>query len=986
MEFRILGPLEVVEQDRPISLGGHKQRTTLAVLLLRPGQVVGVDQLIEALWESDPPRTAEHSVQVYVSELRKALEPTATIVRERTGYVLQPKASTSDVDRFERLAARGRAAMDAGDPVAATDLLRQALGVWRGAALADFAFDDFARGDIYRLEDRRLTVTEDRIDADLSSGRHTDVVAELQGLVDAHPGRERLRAALMLALYRGGRQAEAVQEFHRARARLAEDLGIDPGRELADLATAILAQDPALDLPGPHAPGAAGFPAADPAPEGPMRRIVSLVLAELAVRGPDGEPADPESSASLTTGATLRLESALARHGAEILRREGGSVIGLFGYPRAHEDDALRSVRAAVDARDAIAALDKELGGGGVEVIGRIAVHTGAILTGRADETDGLASEAIRRARALLARSDTADPVIDAQTLQLGRDAIEVEGIEPGGEAAAYRLLAVRRGAPGLARRIDSPIVGREEELEELARVFRRVEAERACELLTIYGEAGIGKTRLVDEFVRRLTGPARIMEGRCLAYGDGITYWPIAEAVRAVAGVHDDDDVSAVRDKLATLLPADEARDRTIEGIAQILGVADATPAEGQTRWSIRKLLSALALEEPVVLVVEDVHWAEPTLLDLLESVADWMRDVAIFVVCTARPEILENRAGWGGGRPNASILALRPLPTDAVGTLIGNLVRHPRLDAEAKARIMEAAEGNPLFVEQLVSMLIDEGVLEEVNGSWSLATDLSRMRLPTSLRMLLTARLDRLPGPERTTLGIASVIGRTFDVETIESLTSAAAEDAVPRSIEELVRKDLIRPERTPDGDGFRFRHVLIMNATYEALPKRARAELHEVVADQLEERVGGRSGGYDEIIGDHLARAARYLEELGAVDEHASSLRDRAGRRLAAGAARAFGRATCPRPRASTRPLRRSCRPKTPSAWPSCRSSGWHSLRSVESTRLIAPTPRRSRLAPAARISASLRMPTCSGSSSRWGAGATTRSSVRSSSRTG
>ena len=280
--------------------------------------------------------------------------------------------------------------------------------------------------------------------------------------------------------------------------------------------------------------------------------------------------------------------------------------------------------------------------------------------------------------------------------------------------------------------------------------------------------------------------------------------------------------------------------------------------------------------------------------MLDLLETIADWLRDTPLLVVCTARVEIFERRPGWGGGRPDAAVLAVRPLSRADTDLLIQNLVRHPGLDTDAKERIAMAAEGNPLFVEQLLSMWIDEGYLRQEGGQWSLAADLTRAPLPTSVQMLLTARLDRLPAPERSVLGIASVIGRSFDAAALEELTDGGE---VLSSLGELVRKDLIRPERGPGADAFRFRHVLIMQAAYELLPKARRAELHLAVADQLAANAGDRTAGYDEIIGDHLARAAGYRAEVGPIDDELRALRTRAGERLAAAAARAFARGDMP-----------------------------------------------------------------------------------------
>src|SRR5262245_4594685 len=252
MEFRILGPLEVVDRDRQIPLGGRKPRALLAMLILRRRQIVAVDELVEALWGDQPPKTADHSVQVYVSDLRKALggspDDRSAIIRRDPGYTLDVSDAAIDVHRFSELRSRGRAALEDQDPERASRLLAEALAVWRGAALADFTYDDFARGEIERLEEVRLATIEDRLDADLSLGRHGDLIAELRALVDEHPARERLRADLMLALYRSGRQAEAVEVFHAGRALLGEEYGLDPSARLVELASAILASDPSLDL------------------------------------------------------------------------------------------------------------------------------------------------------------------------------------------------------------------------------------------------------------------------------------------------------------------------------------------------------------------------------------------------------------------------------------------------------------------------------------------------------------------------------------------------------------------------------------------------------------------------------------------------------------------------------------------------------------------------------------------------------------------
>jgi DNA-binding SARP family transcriptional activator len=850
------------------------------VLILRRQQVVSVDELIDALWGDDPPKTAEHSVQVYVSELRKVLggssDGSVTVVRRDPGYSLEVPDSAIDAHRFEGLRARGGTALDEANFTQASALLAEALGVWRGAALADFTYDDFARGEIERLQELRLATIEDRFDADLALGRHAELVAELRALVDEHPARERLRADLMLALYRSGRQAEAVEVFHAGRALLGERYGLDPGARLVELASAILASDPSLDLA--PSTGARSEPPPEPPVAGePTRKIVSVLAVDVSISRADGSSPDPEAIPATVPKIVENVRATLAARGATVLALDGMDVVAVFGHPQVHEDDAVRAVAAA----DELVA--RPPGVDGFDVRLGVGIQTGEIVSAATAE---ISPDVAREARRLAAAASSSGIVIDGATLGLVRDAVETSAIDEG----AFKVTRVEHGVRGVARHLDSELVGRDAELSDLVRAFDQVRDERACRLVTVSGEAGIGKTRLADEFVRRLGLDARVLIGRCLSFGEGITYWPIAEAVRAEAGIADDADVEAARRALLALVPNSNDRVRIVDGLADILGIGHTQLAEGEAFWSVRRLLEELAGSATTVLLVEDVHWAEPTLLDLLDGLVDWMRDSPLLVVCTARPDIYERRAGWGG-RPGATTLSLRPLARADVDRLIENLVNHPTLDDDAKQRIAAAAEGNPLFVEQLLAMMIDEGLLRRDGATWSLVGDLGGIVIPTTVHALLAARLDRLPPDERGVIGIASVIGRTFDPAGVADLLhdDGSHIDGVVR---ELVRKDLVRPERTPEGEVFRFRHALILQAAYEMLPKGRRAELHEAVADRL-----GSSAAYDELAGDHLARAASALADIGEDPGEVAALRVRAAARLAAGAARAFARGDMP-----------------------------------------------------------------------------------------
>ena len=885
MEFKVLGPLEVTEQGRPIELGGRKRRALLTMLLLRHGRVVSVDELIDGVWGDDAPAGADHGVQVYISELRKLLAGAdgVAIVRSGAGYALEIPDGELDLERFERLRQRGLAALSANEPSEAAATLREALSLWRGSALADFAYDNFARQDIERLEEARLETIEDRIDADLAAGDRV-AVSELRALVDEHPFRERLRAALMLVLYRDGRQGEALEEARRTRALLAEDLGVDPGPRLVELEAAILAQDPALMPPR----STKDRTHTDEDAAEPTRKIVSVLVAVLTPRRADGSPVDPEASTHTVDDAVLVATPILERHGATVGSR-GHELDAVFGHPHAHEDDALRAVRAAHEITETLARDDS------LQV--QVGIFTGEIVADPALR-DQPPDYAVRRAGRIAAHAEGSAVLLDGRTHELVRHAVEVEAAGRADDGSVlFRSVDVHPDAPAIARRIDSPMVGRDDELVELARALERIRDQGACTLVTVSGDAGIGKSRLVDEFARRVTDDARVLVGRCLSYGDAITYWPIAEALRATAAIQDDDDEATVRSKLHALIPGVADGERIVTAIEQLLGVTDVELPEGESLWSIRRFLDGLATDGPVVLVIEDIHWAEPTLLDLLEGLVDWMRETRMLVVCTTRPDVFERRPSWGGGRADTAILALRPLSRADTDHLIENLVRHPGLEDAAKARIAQAAEGNPLFVEQLLSMLIDDGLLRQEGGAWTLTAELRNVSLPTSVQTLLNARLDRLPASERSVLGAASVIGRTFEPETVAHLVAPDLRGGVAASLHELIRKDLVRPERTPEGDAFRFRHALILQATYEMLPKATRAELHRSVADRLDTMTGDRASGSDEIIGNHLALAAGYRTELDPEADDLPRLRERAGVHLARGAARAFARGDMP-----------------------------------------------------------------------------------------
>ena len=467
----------------------------------------------------------------------------------------------------------------------------------------------------------------------------------------------------------------------------------------------------------------------------------------------------------------------------------------------------------------------------------------------------------------------------------------------------AYRLGQVDPGAPGHARRQDAPIVGREPELRLFAWVYERVVATASSHLLTVLGPAGVGKTRLVTEAVAGLAG-ATVLRGRCLSYGEGITYWPVAEIVRQAAGIADTDPPAEATARLRRLLDASDGRpeigtaERVAARIAQLIGL-DAAPAPAEeAAWAFRRLLELLAGRGPLVVVLDDLHWAEPGLLDLVEHVADYGRGAPILLVAMARPEFLEDRPGWAGGKLNATTLLLEPLGDAEATQLLAALAGPVTLPEAATGPITRAAGGNPLFLEELLAALVEEGRLRRRDGQW-VAADLADLGIPPSIQALLTARLDRLEEPERAVLERAAVAGQVFDQSAVVALSPPSVRAQVPARLQALVRRELLRPvpARLAGDQGFQFRHLLLRDATYDSIPKQARAELHELFAVWGERTAGARLREIEEIIGYHLEQAWRYRVELGIADERNQRLAGAAARRLGSAGRRALGRGDLP-----------------------------------------------------------------------------------------
>jgi class 3 adenylate cyclase/tetratricopeptide (TPR) repeat protein len=596
------------------------------------------------------------------------------------------------------------------------------------------------------------------------------------------------------------------------------------------------------------------------APTVERRKLVTSVFCDLSGSTAMAEQADDESVFELMRSYFDAARSALERHGGSVEKFIGDAVVGMFGVPEAHEDDALRACRAALEIQERVRAMNA-----GVAV--RIGVNTGEAVAGDAARREMFASgdsvvlgDSVNVAARLEQAAAPGEVLIGDTTYRLVRNAVSAEPVAPieakgkSEPLVAFRLLDTSAHGQ-LPRGGGTALVGRTTEVELIETSLDRAEADRACRLVTLVGDAGVGKSRLVAEAIDRIGGRARVARGACLSYGEGITLWPIAEAVRELAGIGDD-------------LGADEARTLVPLRIAQMLGLAEGSSTADQTAEAIAEFLAGGAAERPLVIVVDDIHWAEPALLDLLEQLPRLIGKAPVLLVCLARPELLEGHPDW------PVTLRVEPLAAREVDALLESL----DAPAESRVRLARAAAGNPLYAEELVAWVHEGGDVDD---------------LPTSLTALLGARLDRLQPEERDALERGAVEGELFHRGAVVELTDEPSRASVPAGLDALNRKDMIRltaASLAGEFVAYRFKHILVRDAAYRATTKKLRATLHERYADWLEQHAGNRVGEYHEILGYHLETAHHYRRELGTPDP---ILAARAARHLGAAGRRANDR---------------------------------------------------------------------------------------------
>jgi DNA-binding SARP family transcriptional activator len=882
IEFRILGSLEVLREGQALPLGTRMQRALLAALLLRANEVTSTDRLIEDLWPDHAPTTALKTLRAYVSRLRRALDDSGSQLRTvGSGYRLEVARDALDSDRFEHLLDDARRTADS---VEASELLADALGLWRGPVLADLAYQPFAQAEITRLEELRLLALEERIEADLELGRHAQVVGEIRSLVGEHPFRERLWAALMLALYRCGRQAEALEVYREARTSLVEELGLEPGPALQEVEAAILRQDTSLQAAAADTAKAQAAERTEPhepaRPPSEVRKTVTVVFGDVAGSTSLGERHDPEALRQALTRYFDVAAEAFQGNGGTVEKFIGDAVMAVFGIPALHEDDALRAVRAAWELARRLPLLNDELEAAyGIRLEIRVGINTGEVVAGGGSTDQKLVTgDPVNTAARLQQAADPGMILIGESTYRLVAGAVRAEPLDPmalpgkSDLVRAFSVVDVVAGAPSFVRRLEAPLVGRRSELAQLRQAFDRSAREQEGVLFTVIGPPGIGKTRLALQFERALSGVAKVLTGRCLSYGEGITYWPIREVLDAA---FEGDPIGGIE----RLLKGDPDVGAVVDTTAAALGSSGETSTTEEVVWALRKVFEALARDAPLVVVFEDIHWGEPTFLDLVDRVADLVSGAPVMVLCLARPELLDARPAWGGGKLNAATTLLEPLTDDESALLLRRLAT---LDERTTAAILRTAEGNPLFIEQLLAAATEVGSTGDLH-------------IPPTVEGLLAARIDRLAPEERAVIERAAVVGKEFEAGSVEDLLPDEPTGAVAERLESLVRKQFVRRERSAAGGGraFAFRHVLIQLVAYEAIPKRRRADLHERLAGWIERRSRDELADVEEILAYHLEQACRCRRELGSTDRGTQALAERAIGLLAACGRRAIAR---------------------------------------------------------------------------------------------
>ena len=903
VEYRVLGPLEVVGPDGPVALGSVQQRAVLAVLLVHAPEVVSVDRLIDELWGERPPATAAHAVQVHVSAIRKTLRTAGAadgigVTRSGSGYAIEVDPERVDATRFERLVAGAQRVLPDA-PAVARDRLEEALGLWRGRPLAEFEFE-FAGRERERLEELRAVALEGVVEARLACGENREVIGTISGLVESNPLREGPRRLLMLALYRAGRHAEALAVY-RDTCEALDEIGLQPGPELRQLEQAILRHDESLRTAGgaedtgsgqdkmraeESAPPAAGrdrgVPSVSRPPDAGTRnptaftelRLASVMYVDLAGFVTLAEPLGPDDEADLLRHYFESARTVVDRYGGRIHSLAGDAMLAVWGVPSAHEDDAERAVRAALEIVDTAGAFGEQVGARGLR--GRAGVVTGQVAAVENPAGEVLvAGEPVNAAARVPSTADPGAVLVDEVTRELTAAAIVFEDageqsvVGRAGRLRLWRAVRVVALVGGAQREqlLESSFVGRDADLRLLNASFHGALERRSARLVAVSGEAGIGKSRLRWEFMKYTDGLAdRFLwhSGRCPPFGDGVAYWPLVEMVRQRLGIPEDASAADASRKLLEGLQrwVGDATQREFLGprLGALLGVAELGLSRAELFAGWRLFFEQLATHEPVVLVFEDLQWADEGMLDFIEHLLEWSAKSPIFILTLARPDLETRRGGWPAVHRATTQIQLDPLADSAIGDLLDSLV--DGLPRAARKRIITTAQGVALYVTETVRMLASRDVLQQRDGRFVLAGELRELDVPATLSSLLAARLDALAPAERAFVRAMSVIGGSFSRSTGVALGDLP-EGEVDDVLSTLVRKQVFTIRADPlslDRGQYTFAQGLLRQIAYGMLSRRERKPRHLAAAEHLRRLFANDGEDVAEMIAAHYLEAWR------------------------------------------------------------------------------------------------------------------------------
>jgi len=604
------------------------------------------------------------------------------------------------------------------------------------------------------------------------------------------------------------------------------------------------------------------------------RRTVTVLFADLVGSTRLGEQLDPEVMRALVDRFFQLCGADVARHGGVVQAFSGDAAVGVFGLKAAHEDDAERAVRTAVALQSAVEAAKHEWAlQPGVTFAARIGIESGEVVVGDPHRGATMATgDCFNVAARLEQQAKAGEIVIGPAAFAATRGTARVEalgGIALAGKrepVQAWRVLSVAAepGAPRGIEGLSAPLTGRDEEMALLRQAAGRTITERKAILCTLVGVPGVGKSRLVRELTNRLEADGtRVLRGRCLPYGDGITYWPLAEMCRNLADLTPSLNQAEALSRLEAV-----AQSRPVaERLAFAIGVTSTSPVDGsgvdkEIAWAFRRLLEVIGVDQPLALVFDDIHWAQPALLDLIEYLAAWIRGTPVMILCPTRPELLDSRSGWGGGRVEASRILLEPLSRKDSAALVEALLHVEALPASLREQILERSEGNPLFVEEVLRMLIENGTLVLEHGRWAASERTGEVSVPETVQAIIRARMDTLPHQERTLLQAASVVGRAFERSALLALLEDG--ESIDASLDDLVLRDLVTEDRATTERAYRFKHILIRDVAYTSVPKMRRAKWHEQFARWLP-RLAAERTEILEIQAYHLETAALLQREL-------------------------------------------------------------------------------------------------------------------------